>query len=212
MRGIRSKRRGWRWAALGAFAALFLLLPFVSGRVGGELLELADIFYRAGALVFGGGHVVLPLLQAEWFPILDDAIEFLAGYGAVQAVPGPLFTFSTYLGAITNGASGALVATVAIFLPSLLLIWGVMPLWSRVRHRVGLQGAIRGINASVVGILAGRALRPDLDQRRLRSQDAALAPGTVWGARLLESATLGDRDRRSGSRRALLVTAPAPMS
>jgi len=162
------------WAALGAFAALFLLLPFVSGRVGGELLELADIFYRAGALVFGGGHVVLPLLQAELVPDWMTQSEFLAGYGAVQAVPGPLFTFSTYLGAITNGASGALVATVAIFLPSLLLIWGVMPLWSRVRHRIGLQGAIRGINASVVGILLAALYDPIWTSAVYEARDAAL--------------------------------------
>jgi chromate transporter len=142
--------------------ALLLLLPL--GRGVAEL-ALADSFYRAGALVFGGGHVVLPLLEAEvvqsgW--VGNDA--FLAGYGAAQAVPGPLFTFAAYLGALIDprgaGLAGAAIALVAVFLPGLLLVAGVLPFWNALRARQSAQAALRGANAAVVGILGAALYQP----------------------------------------------------
>ncbi|MFZ2963263.1 MAG: chromate transporter, partial [Rhodoglobus sp.] len=122
-------------------------------------LEVADAFYRAGALVFGGGHVVLPLLEAEVVGTGWVAPEaFLAGYGAAQALPGPLFSFAAYLGAVQdappNGLAGAAIALIAIFLPGLLLMAGVLPFWDAVRTRPAVRAAMRGANAAVVGILA----------------------------------------------------------
>ena len=151
--------------AWSLFAALFIALP-IAARVSGSLgLELFDSFYRAGSLVFGGGHVVLPLLQAEVVPPgwITDA-EFIAGYGAAQAVPGPLFTFSAYLGAViwdgSNAWVGALIALIAIFIPSFLLIFGALPFWDVLRARSGFQAALRGINAGVVGILLAALYDP----------------------------------------------------
>jgi chromate transporter len=128
-------------------------------------LALADAFYRSGALVFGGGHVVLPLLREAvvtpgW--VSDDT--FLAGYGAAQAVPGPLFTFAAYLGAVVatppNGVAGAILALVAIFLPGLLLQMGVLPFWDAFRRRANAQAAMRGVNAAVVGLLGAALYQP----------------------------------------------------
>ena len=154
--------------AVGCLAAFFLLLfalPALVGTADGHALALFDSFYRAGSLVFGGGHVVLPLLQAEVVPsgwVTND--EFLAGYGAAQAVPGPLFTFAAYLGAMArpepNGALGALIATLAIFLPSFLLVVGALPYWERLRGRPAAQAALRGINAAVVGLLLAALYHP----------------------------------------------------
>jgi len=151
--------------AWGLFASLLVLLPIAAEIGGGQGLAIFDSFYRAGSLVFGGGHVVLPLLQAEVVPPgwITNA-EFIAGYGAAQAVPGPLFTFSAYLGAMIWGGSnawvGATIALVAIFLPSFLLIFGALPFWDLLRARVGFQAALRGINAGVVGILLAALYDP----------------------------------------------------
>ena len=136
-----------------------------SRRRATATLALFDAFYRSGALVFGGGHVVLPLLQNAvvapgW--VCDDT--FLAGYGAAQAVPGPLFTFAAYLGAAAGippgGVAGAALALVAIFLPGLLCLMGTLPFWHALRARPAAQAAMRGINAAVVGLLAAALYNP----------------------------------------------------
>lgn len=150
---------------LTLFFALLGALPLWRDAVGGGAVALADSFYRAGSLVFGGGHVVLPLLEAEVVPagwVTQSA--FVAGYGAAQAVPGPLFTFSAYLGAVSDvGLSplaGALVALVAIFLPSFLLVAGSLPFWGVLRGRTDVQSALRGVNAGVVGLLLAALYSP----------------------------------------------------
>lgn len=148
--------------ALGLFTALLCLLPLAASSA--VWLEVADSFYRSGALVFGGGHVVLPLLEAEvvqsgWI----SADDFLTGYGAAQAVPGPLFTFAAYLGALLPGVNpllGALLALLAIFVPGLLLLVGVLPFWNTFRQWQGAQALMRGANAAVVGILAAALYQP----------------------------------------------------
>ena len=147
------------------FLALLVALPLLKQGIPNQALAMFDSFYRTGALVFGGGHVVLPLLQAEVVPqgwISNE--QFLAGYGAAQAVPGPLFTFSAYLGATMgpepNGWRGAALALVAIFLPSYLLIVGALPFWDDVRSHPEFRSALRGINASVVGILLAALYTP----------------------------------------------------
>lgn len=149
-------------AALGVFAALLALLPLVGHMNTG--LGIFDSFYRSGALVFGGGHVVLPLLeQATVAAGLVDADTFLAGYGAAQAVPGPLFTFASFLGASAQGVHwlwGATLATVAIFLPAALLVIGVMPFWDQLRAHPRAAHALAGANAAVVGILAAALYTP----------------------------------------------------
>jgi chromate transporter len=144
--------------SLGAYFALLFGLPLIAEASGGYVIQLVDRFYRSGALVFGGGHVVLPLLQAEVVPagwVSNDT--FLAGYGAAQAVPGPLFTFAAYLGASSshtpNGALGAAIALTAIFLPGFLLVLGALPLWEKARRHPAMQRAMRGVNAAVVGLL-----------------------------------------------------------
>lgn len=151
--------------ALGLFFALLLGLPLLSALVSSQSLALIDSFYRSGSLVFGGGHVVLPLLQSEVVPpgwVGEDA--FLAGYGAAQAVPGPLFTFSAYLGAVLspapNGLLGAALCLVAIFAPSFLLVIGVLPFWSHLRRYARMQAALKGINAAVVGLLLAACYNP----------------------------------------------------
>jgi chromate transporter len=150
--------------ALATFAVLLVALP-VARQVGGQAVALFDSFYRTGALVFGGGHVVLPLLHANvvdpgW--VTDGA--FVAGYGAAQAVPGPLFTFAAYLGAVSavqpNGIAGGVLALIAIFLPAFLLVVGVLPFWDRLRSVDGFRRALLGTNAAVVGILAAALYTP----------------------------------------------------
>lgn len=152
-------------ASLALFGVLLAGLPVLAATVHAQGIAVADAFYRAGALVFGGGHVILPLLEAEtvgrgW--LSHD--QFLAGYGATQAVPGPLFTFSAYLGATLDqqpaGLAGAAIALVAIFLPGFLLLVGVLPFWDAFRSRVGAQAVMRGANAAVVGILAAALYDP----------------------------------------------------
>ncbi|RXZ38671.1 chromate efflux transporter [Oxalobacteraceae bacterium CAVE-383] len=152
-------------ACLIAFCALLLVLPLFAETAGSHALRLFDGFYRAGALVFGGGHVVLPLLQAEVVPPGWMSNEtFLAGYGAAQAVPGPLFTFAAYLGAVAapspNGWSGAAIATIAIFLPAFLLIVAIAPFWEKLRAYTGVRRAMLGINAAVVGLLLAAFYNP----------------------------------------------------
>jgi chromate transporter len=155
--------RGVAAVALAVFALLLLLLPLAGGN---GPLAVFGAFYRAGSLVFGGGHVVLPLLQEAVVPkgwVGQDA--FLAGYGAVQAVPGPLFTFAAFLGAVWGGTvrggiAGAALALVAIFLPSFLLVGGALPFWGALRHRPAAQAALRGVNAAVVGVLLAALYTP----------------------------------------------------
>jgi chromate transporter len=147
--------------ALAIFAALLAGLPILAAMTGNENVRLFDTFYRVGSLVFGGGHVVLPLLQAEVVPagwISNDA--FLAGYGAAQAVPGPLFTFAAYLGAIIGGWKTAIICLVAIFLPSFLLVVGILPFWEGLRRRQMAQAVLRGVNAAVVGLLLAAFYNP----------------------------------------------------
>ena len=162
--GVRVPR-GLAVALLVLFVALLFLLPLLAEATGSHTLHLIDAFYRAGSLVFGGGHVVLPLLQVAVVPpgwVGNDS--FLAGYGAVQAMPGPVFTFAAFLGEAEgpapNGWLGALIATVAIFFPSFLLIGGLLPFWDTVRHRSGVQAALRGVNAAVVGVLLAALFTP----------------------------------------------------
>lgn len=154
-----SLSRGVGLALLMAFAALFVLLP-VLARHGGVLAELAAGVYRAGSLVFGGGHVVLPLLQSQTVPSLVSEETFLTGYGAAQAVPGPLFTFATFLGQASAGAAGAVVATIMIFLPGMLLFFGALPFWRQVRSNTKAAAALVGVNAGVVGLLAAAWIDP----------------------------------------------------
>jgi chromate transporter len=157
--------RSWSIVAAVLFFALLAGLPTLAATFPSRALALFDSFYRSGSLVFGGGHVVLPLLQAEVVPpgwVTNDA--FLAGYGAAQAVPGPLFTFSAYLGTVMapplNGWAGGLLCLGAIFLPSFLLLVGALPFWDALRRRAAVQAALLGINAAVVGLLLAALYRP----------------------------------------------------
>ncbi len=137
-----------------AFFALLALLPILRELTSLQWVAMIDRFYRAGSLVFGGGHVVLPLLEREFVPTGQLSEQaFLAGYGATQAVPGPLFTFAAYLGTVMGGWSGGIIATVAIFLPAFLLVLGALPFWNDLRRNAAIQGAFMGVNAAVVGIL-----------------------------------------------------------
>ncbi len=139
---------------------LLVLLPILAS-LGIPGVSMTEPFYRAGALVFGGGHVVLPFLEGAtvskgWL----TAEDFLAGYGVAQAIPGPLFTFAAYVGAVSHGLVAGIVALVAVFLPGALLMAGVLPLWTSVSHRPGLRRALGGVNAGVVGILAAALYDP----------------------------------------------------
>lgn len=150
---------------LVVFFLLLLLLPWLAHITANPWLDLFDRFYRAGSLVFGGGHVVLPLLEREVVaPGWLTPDQFLAGYGAAQAVPGPLFTLSAYLGAVMahgpGGATGGAWALLAIFLPALLLVAGALPFWSVLRHQPAAQAALRGANATVVGVLLAALWHP----------------------------------------------------
>ncbi len=145
--------------------ALLFGLPLVAAATANHTIALFSSFYRSGALVFGGGHVVLPLLQQAVVPpgwVGNDA--FLAGYGAAQAVPGPLFTFAAYLGAVMgqrpNGWTGGLICLVAIYLPTFLLLMGLLPFWDALRRRTAVQAALKGVNAAVVGLLLAALYRP----------------------------------------------------
>jgi chromate transporter len=171
--------RAFALACVALFFILLIGLPIVAATTHDHALELAASFYRSGSLVFGGGHVVLPLLQASVVPpgwISDDA--FLAGYGAAQAVPGPLFTFSAYLGAAMtpppNGWLGAIICLVAVFLPSFLLVFGALPFWAQLRERPAAQTALRGVNAAVVGLLLAALYKPVWTSAIERPADFAL--------------------------------------
>ena len=143
------------------FFALLFGLPIIRRLASSQTLAVFDSFFRVGSLVFGGGHVVLPLLQAEVVaPGWITNEQFVAGYGAAQAVPGPLFTFSAYLGAVMNGWSGALLCIVAIFLPSFLLVTATLPFWEALRRRAGFRSALSGVNAAVVGLLLAALYQP----------------------------------------------------
>ncbi len=158
------------------FFTLLFLLPVIKEVTGSYWIAVFDSFYRSGSLVFGGGHVVLPLLEQELVPngwVTQE--EFLAGYGATQAVPGPLFTFAAYLGAVMNGWFGGLFATAAIFLPAFLLIVGALPFWDALRSNRKVKGAIMGVNAAVVGILISAFYTPIWTSSIAEPIDFALA-------------------------------------
>ncbi|SMX96935.1 chromate efflux transporter [Brevibacterium linens] len=177
-------------SALIAFVALLVGLPALTAVTGDATIRLIDISYRAGALVFGGGHVVLPLLEAELVPTgLVDHDTFLAGYGAAQAVPGPLFTFAAFLGAsMTTGPSGILgagIALLAIFLPAGLLVIGILPFWERLRSWEPATAALTGVNAAVVGLLGAALYDPVFVEgitspATLALAVAAFIAGTMW--------------------------------
>lgn len=164
------------YICLALFFGLLILLPFLRGIISLDWIAFFDSFYRSGSLVFGGGHVVLPLLEQEFVPTgwLSEQ-DFLAGYGATQAVPGPLFTFAAYLGTVMKGWQGGLVATVAVFLPAFLLILGTLPFWDALRRNPKIKGALIGVNAAVVGILLSALYHPIWTSSILTSTDFALA-------------------------------------
>lgn len=154
---------------------LLILLPFLNKILDSPLLNIFDIFFRVGSLVFGGGHVVLPMIEREVVPVgLLTSNEFLAGYGMAQAVPGPLFTFSSFLGTMMEGMTGAIVATVGMFLPSFLLIVAALPFLSELRKRATFQGILMGVNASVVGILLAAFYDPVISSSIFNASDFAL--------------------------------------
>ncbi|ATP41283.1 ChrA protein [Solibacillus sp. R5-41] len=151
-----------KWGAvfLSAFFVLLLGLPIAAQTLKWEWLVLFEKFYLAGSLVFGGGHVVLPLLESQFVGSYVTAEDFLAGYGLTQAVPGPLFTFASYLGMVIGGIPIAILATVAIFLPAFLLIVGAYPFWSSISSHQALRGAVAGMNVAVIGILIAAFISP----------------------------------------------------
>jgi chromate transporter len=171
-------------AAFALLVVLLVALPLLRAVTASHALAVFDSFFRVGSLVFGGGHVVLPLLQAEVVPpgwVTDE--QFLAGYGAAQAVPGPLFTFAAYLGAVMarppNGAAGAALALVAVFLPSFLLVVGALPFWGTLRTRPAVQSALRGVNAAVVGLLLAALYHPVWTNAILNAADFSLAAAAL---------------------------------
>ena len=172
------RRAGLFWLAL--FFAFLLGLPLLAKLFPSQMLSMVDAFYRTGSLVFGGGHVVLPLLQAEVVPsgwVDNDA--FLAGYGAAQAIPGPLLTFAAFLGASMNQEPsswlGGLICLLAIFAPSFLLVVGALPFWERLRRNSRTQAALIGINAAVVGLLLAALYQPVWTSAIHAPQDFGLA-------------------------------------
>ncbi|WP_077212869.1 chromate transporter [Bacillus dakarensis] len=163
-------------ACLTLFFGLLFLLPVLREVTSLNWIAMFDSFYRSGSLVFGGGHVVLPLLEREFVPagmLSEEA--FLAGYGAAQAVPGPLFTFAAYLGAVMGGWQGGLLATAAIFLPAFLLVLGTLPFWDSLRRNPKIKGALMGVNAAVVGILVSAFYHPIWTSSILAPIDFAFA-------------------------------------
>ena len=168
---------------LAAFGALLVGLPLLTAALHQPALALFSSFYQSGALVFGGGHVVLPLLQAQVVPAGMDNSTFLAGYGAAQAVPGPLFTFAAFLGAASQqppgGWAGAAIALGAIFLPGFLLVTGALPLWTGLRRHPALRSALMGINAAVVGLLLAAFYDPVWTAAIHTPRDFALAAAAL---------------------------------
>lgn len=177
---------------LAVFLGLLVLPPLLAAATGAQAVALFDAFYRSGALVFGGGHVVLPLLQQEVVATGWVSPEtFLSGYGLAQAVPGPLFTFAAYLGAVMGpapgGIAGAAIALVAVFLPGLLLVTGMLPFWDGLRRRAMAQAAMRGANAAVVGLLGAALYSPVFTGAVFDAPDFVAATAgfvllTVWKA------------------------------
>jgi chromate transporter len=173
-----SRRTGACWLIL--FFALLIGLPLATEAFPNQTLSIVDAFYRAGSLVFGGGHVVLPLLQTEVVPPgwVSEEI-FLAGYGATQAMPGPLFTFAAFLGAsmtsLPSGWTGGIIALLAIFIPSFLLVVGALPFWESLRQNLRTQAALSGVNASVVGLLLAALYQPVWTSTILSVQDFTFA-------------------------------------
>lgn len=169
-----SHRAGMVWFAL--FWLLLLGLPVVSRLLPGQIVAELAAFYRTGSLVFGGGHVVLPLLQATVVSSGWVSNEtFLAGYGATQAMPGPLFTFAAFLGAVMNGWLGGVLCLLAIFAPSFLLVMGVLPIWERLRRNRNAQAILMGVNAAVVGLLLAALYRPVWVNAVHQASDVVLA-------------------------------------
>ncbi|HCY64412.1 MAG TPA: chromate transporter [Oxalobacteraceae bacterium] len=173
-----SRRAGAIW--LSIFFALLAGLPILAQLLPGQAMAMADAFFRAGSLVFGGGHVVLPLLQAEVVPpgwVSNE--DFLAGYGAAQAVPGPLFTFASFLGAsmrtAPSGWVGGMLCLLAIFAPTFLLIAGALPFWEQLRSNARIQAALAGVNAAVVGLLLAALYQPVWTSAIHQPQDFGLA-------------------------------------
>lgn len=172
--------RGLGAVALIILAAALISLPLLASGSGSETLQTIDAYFRTGALVFGGGHVVLPLLEVKTVgPGWVSSSEFVAGYGAAQAVPGPLFTFAAYLGAVSEtgpgGAAGGVLALTAIFLPSVLLVVGLLPFWLALRTNRLARAALTGVNAAVVGLLAAALYDPVWTSGVTGPQTAALA-------------------------------------
>lgn len=169
-----SRRMGALWLAV--YLGLLVALPLLRQVTDSQWVAVFDSFYRPGSLVFGGGHVVLPLLEREVVPVgWVTREDFLAGYGAAQAVPGPLFTFAGYLGTMLGGVAGACVAIAGIFAPAFLLIMGALPFWHTLRSNPKVQGALVGINAAVVGILLAALYNPLWTSAILAPVDFALA-------------------------------------
>jgi chromate transporter len=171
------------WIGMAAwvlFFGLLVALPLVRQVAASQTVAVFDGFFRSGALVFGGGHVVLPLLQAEVVaPGWVTNEQFVAGYGAAQAVPGPLFTFAAYLGFVMqpepNGLAGAALALIAIFLPGILMTLGALPFWDLLRSRGSFQSALRGVNAAVVGLLLAAFYHPVWTSAIYKPTDFGLA-------------------------------------
>mgnify|MGYP001455891010 CR=1 FL=1 len=173
-----SRRVGIFWLSL--FFVLLVSLPFLAQLMSGQAMAMVAAFYRAGSLVFGGGHVVLPLLQAEVVPVGWVSSDiFLVGYGAAQAVPGPLFTFAAFLGAAMDtaisGWVGGTICLLAIFAPSFLLVAGTLPFWERLRRNTPMQAALTGVNAAVVGLLLAALYQPVWTSAIHQPQDFVLA-------------------------------------
>ncbi|HWA85682.1 MAG TPA: chromate efflux transporter [Opitutus sp.] len=173
-----ARQHVWAAGTLVAWGALLFVLPLLAAGTGAKSFAVFDGFYRAGSLVFGGGHVVLPLLRAEVVPpgwVRDDV--FLAGYGAAQAVPGPLFTFAAYLGTIIRGGAhawlGGLWCLLAIFLPAWMLIGGALPFWHLLRGKAWMQAALRGASAAVVGVLLAALYNPVWREGVTNARDVA---------------------------------------
>ncbi|MDO9611153.1 MAG: chromate efflux transporter [Serpentinimonas sp.] len=174
------------WGCLAVFVGALALWPLWAWASGSFWVALVEVFYRSGALVFGGGHVVLPMLQAEVVPSgWVDLETFLAGYAAAQAVPGPLFTFAAFLGAAMGGWLGAVLALLAVFAPGMLVLLAALPHWQRLRQSASAQRAMAGVNAAVVGLLLAALLLPLQAGVLASAQDVALlalaALALLWG-------------------------------
>ena len=192
--------------ALVLFFIILFALPVVSQLTDDRLIAVTDSFYRSGSLVFGGGHVVLPLLEAEVVPpgwVTKD--EFLAGYGAAQAVPGPLFTFSSYLGTVMDTTNprwvGGLVALMAIYVPSFLLVTGALPFWERLRGFTLVRRGLVGVNAAVVGLLLAALYDPVWTSAIKAPEDFALAAGAFVLLAFWRAPPLVGRGADGGHRR-----------